>query len=123
MQTSISNDRQSEAFDYYPRLSHVNHYVNQHFSENITLHKAAQIACLEEKYFSAFFHEKTGMCFSHWLAQLRIDKAKEIIKTNNTSITETAFNVGFGNLRTFERAFKKYTGVTPQIFKRTIRPA
>jgi AraC-like DNA-binding protein len=94
--------------------------VDQHLSENCTLHDAAQIACLEEKYFSAFFHDKTGICFSHWLARLRIEKAKEIIKKKHTTITEIASNVGFQDLRSFERAFKRYTGVTPRDFKRSI---
>ena len=120
MGTSISTHQLCDAFDYYPRLTNVRNYVDQHLSENCTLHDAAQIACLEEKYFSAFFHEKTGICFSHWLARLRIEKAKEIIKKKHTTITEIASNVGFQDLRSFERAFKRYTGVTPRDFKRSI---
>jgi YesN/AraC family two-component response regulator len=120
METSILTSQLCDAFDYYPRLTNVRNYVNQHLSENFTLRDAAQIACLEEKYFSTFFHQKTGICFSHWLARLRIEEAKEIIKNKNTSITETAFNVGFRDIRSFERAFKRYTGVTPRGFKRSI---
>lgn len=119
METSVSRNSTQDVFDFYPRLMDVQNYVNQNYADNISLRDAANIACLEEKYFSSFFREKTGICFSHWLAQLRVNKAKEIMLTNNISITETAFFAGFRDLRTFQRAFKKYAGITPQNFKYT----
>ena len=117
MGTSLSKNSPRNVFDFHPRLTDVKNYVYQHYSENISLRDAANIACLEEKYFSSFFHQKTGICFSHWLAQLRVNKAKKVMLRNNINITETAFIVGFRDLRTFERAFKRYAGITPQSFK------
>ena len=46
----------------------------------------------------------------------------ELIKANDSSITHIAYEVGFGDLRTFERAFKKYTRMTPMEFKKSARP-
>ncbi len=109
------------AFNYYSRLSRVKHYVDQHFSEDISLQKAARVAALEEKYFSAFFRKKTGICFRQWLAELRVNKAIEIIRQNDASITDVSLIVGFRDLRTFERAFKKCRGMTPRDFKRTVQ--
>ncbi|MCG8312875.1 MAG: AraC family transcriptional regulator [Pseudomonadales bacterium] len=120
METSSPENSLSDVFSYHPRLANVRNYVSRNLSENITLHDAAQIACLEKKYFSTFFHKKTGICFSHWLARIRIESARKIIKTEHTSITEIAFNVGFRDLRSFQRAFKRHTGVTPREFKRSI---
>ncbi len=110
------------AFSYYARLARVKEYVDSHYTEEVTLTVAAGIAGLEPKYFSAFFRDKTGVCFSDWLRQLRVEKALDLMRARNYSITEVAFEVGFQDLRTFERAFKRVTTMTPREFKRSVRP-
>jgi AraC-like DNA-binding protein len=44
------------------------------------------------------------------------------MKARDYSITEVAYEVGFGDLRTFERAFKKHTLTTPMEFKKSVLP-
>ena len=112
-----------QAFSYYPRLQKLKDYVEQHLSEKIPLATAAEIAGLEEKYFSAFFHAKTGVCFKTWITHMRVSHAIELMRSRNQPITHIAFAVGFHDLRTFQRAFKKCTGVTPRAFKRSVRPS
>ena len=113
---------QSDVFFYYPRLLRVREYVIENLSDSIPVSKVAKIACLEEKYFSTFFHKKTGICFKDWLRQLRIERAMQIIRSTDTTITQIAFIVGYRDLRSFERAFKKFTGMTPLSFKHRARP-
>lgn len=105
------------AFDYYAPLRKVRAYVRDNYSEYISLEKAAQIAGMERKYFSTFFHKKVGICFRYWLMGLRIGKAISLMETENHSITQIAFKIGYKDLRTFERAFK-CTGLTPAEFKK-----
>ena len=115
--------RLQEAMIYYPRLRRVRDYVEHNYSDDISLCEAARIAHLEEKYFSTYFHRKTGICFKAWLAQVRIGHAKSMMEQENCSITEVAFAVGFRDLRTFERSFKRYTDMTPRAFKNSVRPS
>lgn len=112
-----------DAFAYYDRLQRVQQHIDQHLTDKISLKTAARIAGLEEKYFSAFFRAKTGICFKEWLTLLRIGRATEIMGTRNHSITYIALAVGFQDLRTFERAFKRCAGMTPRAFKRLVRPS
>ena len=109
-------------FSYDPRLSKVKHFVDHHFSEPVSLEAAAEAAGLEKTYFSKFFHQKTGVCFRDWLSAERVTHAIEIMKARNLSITEVAFTVGFQDLRTFERAVEKHTGLNPRALKETLRP-
>lgn len=111
------------AFDYYARLGRVKRYVDRNFREDITLSNAANIACLEEKYFSSFFHRKTGIRFVDFIAYVRVERAKRLMAEDDTPICEIALSVGYNNARTFERAFKKWTGVTPRRYRRTVRPS
>ena len=110
------------AFIYYQRLQKVKNYVESNYEQQISLSKAARIAGLERKYFSAYFRKKTGVCFKDWVTEVRINRAKLMMGIQSHSITEIAYAVGFGDLRTFERAFKRSTGMTPREFKNSVRP-
>ncbi len=112
-----------EAFEYYPRLKRVQDYVMANFEETITLAQAAEVATMEKTYFSFFFHEKVGVTFRDWLQYLRITRALEMMAEQDHSITEVAFAVGFNELSTFQKAFKRWTSLTPRDFKRLARPA
>ena len=112
-----ANDR---AFEYYPALRKIEIYVRENYSEEVPLFKAAQIAGLERKYFSTFFHKKVGISFCQWLMRMRINKAIHLLEVEDNSITDIALAVGYQDLRTFERAFKKCTGCTPREFKKSI---
>ncbi len=115
------NGTDQKLFDYYPRLKRLRQYVEQSYSEPIPLEKAAGIAALESTYFSSYFRAKVGITFTDWLRQVRVKKAVELMKARDFSITEVAYEVGFGDLRTFERAFKKHTQMTPIAFKNSAR--
>lgn len=110
------------AFEYYGRLGKVKRYIARHYAEDVTLKTAANVACLEEKYFSNFFHRKTGVRYVDFLSYVRIEQAKKLLRQHDTSISEIATIVGYHNRRTFERAFKKWTGLTPRRFRTTVRP-
>jgi AraC-like DNA-binding protein len=108
--------------DYYPRLKRLHQYVEQSYSEPIPLEKAAGIAALETSYFSSYFRAKVGITFTDWLRRVRVKKAMVLLKAKDFSITEVAYEVGFRDLRTFERAFKKYVQKTPREFKKSVLP-
>ena len=110
------------AFDYYQRLARVHAFVTENYWQNISLEAVAEVAAMEKTYFSAFFHEKVGVPFSSWLQYLRISKALGFMSTGDYSITEVATRVGFDNLTTFRRTFKKWTNLTPAVFKKMARP-
>jgi len=113
------NGTNGEVFDYYPRLNRLRQYVEQSYSEPIPLEKAASIAALEKSYFSSYFRAKVGITFTDWLRQVRVKKAMELMKASDFSITEVAYEAGFEDLRTFGRAFKKHTLMTPTEFKKS----
>jgi AraC-like DNA-binding protein len=119
---SNREDFERRIFSYYLPLQRVREYVEKNLSEPISLRVAASAAGLEEKYFSAFFHRKTGICFRDWLAGRRVDRAIEILTQHDDTITSVAASVGFQDLRTFERSFKRLTGLTPREFKRSVAP-
>lgn len=115
------NKSQDISFTYYPRLEKLRMHVESHITEPLSLERAANIAGLEKTYFSKFFHNKTGICFRDWLNRVRVFRAFELLKQCDLSITEVAYEVGFQDLRTFERAVKKNLGCTPRALKKQIK--
>ena len=111
------------AFEYYHRLRNIKRFIEEHYTEDIPLKKAARVAGLEKKYFSTFFHRKVGVGFKHWLTQVRVARAIDLIRAEDYSISEVAYAAGFKDMRTFERAFKKCTSRTPRDFKNRVRPS
>jgi transcriptional regulator GlxA family with amidase domain len=111
------------AFEYYPRLQNFKQHVEKHLAEDWSLETAARLVCMEKKYFSAFFRRKTGVTYKEWLTSMRITRAESIMRTVDDSLMNISCAVGFRDFRTFERAFKKHTAVTPMTFKKLVRPS
>lgn len=111
----------SGIFRYDPRLNRVKEFVDAHFADPVSLDTIAGVAGLEKTYFSKYFREKTGVCFRDWLSAVRVQRAMDIMTARDVSITKIAFAVGFQDLRTFERAVEKCTGLTPNAVKKQLR--
>jgi AraC-like DNA-binding protein len=112
-----------DPFAYYDRLRRLRGFVDQHYAEAITASTAAKVVGLAEKYFSTFFHQKVGTTFGAWLRQYRIAKAKELLWSRNLTVSQVAERVGFRDLSTFIRAFKKRENLTPSAYKKLVRPS
>ena len=63
------------------------------------------------------FKEQTGEKMLNYINKYRINKAKELLRERDLSVTNTAKQVGFQNSVTLIRLFKKYEGVTPGKYK------
>lgn len=110
------------AFLYYTRLQRIQRFVKANPEEKISLREAARVSGISEAYFSSFFHQKVGVCFKDWRAHTQVQHAICLMKTHNHTITAIGLDSGFGDLRTFERVFKRHTGLTPREYKKTVRP-
>jgi transcriptional regulator GlxA family with amidase domain len=110
----------AKAFDYFPALRKIHKYFETHYSEPISLKKAASIAGLEEKYFSKMFHSHVGVGFKEWTDLIRVQKAMDAIQTEEQSLTTVGFAVGFQSSATFRRLFKKHARMRPRDFKRAV---
>lgn len=89
-------------------------YLEENYSQDITLEKISEEVNLSRFYFSRLFRKTTGMNFNVYLTRIRADKAEALIKTTRKSILEIAYETGFYSIRTFNRSFKVIKGCTPQ---------
>ncbi|CAM4295807.1 response regulator [Paenibacillus alkaliterrae] len=89
------------------------HYSHLHYMKGITMNDVAEHLCLNPSYFSKVFHEEVGETYSKYLIRLRMDKAKQLLKTSTLKVYEIAEKVGYTDFRHFSKTFKEIEGLTP----------
>jgi len=120
---AVGGPRCARAFGYYPRLKCVDRYVRDHLRDPISIREIAGVVHLEPTYFCHFFREKTGVTFRWWLAARRVELAVTMLEEQDYPVVQVAEAVGFHNYRTYERWFRRFTGMAPQEFKERVRPS
>ncbi|MDO5425589.1 MAG: AraC family transcriptional regulator [Eubacteriales bacterium] len=97
-------------------------YIDEHYSEEITLGFAAQQMNFSESHFSKVFKKLIGINFSTYLNMVRIEHAAARLSGTSARITDVALTCGFNNVRSFNRTFKEITGYTPSQFMKLPEP-
>lgn len=90
--------------------------LNQRYMDKWTVSSMADYCKLSESYFSHTFKKHTGVSPMHFLNDLRIEKAKDLLSSNTMNIATIAELVGYDDPLYFSRAFKKIAGTAPQNF-------
>jgi transcriptional regulator GlxA family with amidase domain len=107
-----------------PRLARLLEHVLSDLGRPISAREAAAIIGVECKHFSKVFRRETGYTFSWWDREIRIRPAKKLVRRKGLRIKMIAAAVGYDNLTTFERAFKKSSGgIAPRAYRRTAIPS
>ncbi len=96
-------------------------YMENNLSENVTVDDLSQIANLSRFHFSRTFKRTTGMSPKRFLAYMRVEQAKQLLRDRDSKVSHIAAEVGFQDFSSFTRHFKHFEGVTPSEFKRKQR--
>lgn len=94
-------------------------YCAQNYSRELTLATLEEELHLSKYYISHLFGSKIGTGFNDYINALRVSEACRYLRRTNKSITEISTLVGFGTLRTFNRAFFKQVGMSPSEYRKT----
>jgi len=92
--------------------------IQKSYVDEITLEKTAEALNVSAPYLSKIFKEDTGTTFKEYVIELRMEKAKQLLKKSGQSIREAGEKVGYNDTNYFIRAFKKYEGITPKDYQR-----
>lgn len=89
-------------------------YIDENFSKQITLIETADFLKIHPVHLSRTFTKNAGISFTSFLNNIRIDRACTMFITTGFSISDVAFESGFGSIRNFNRVFYNIMGQTPK---------
>ncbi|MBT2755841.1 response regulator [Mesobacillus foraminis] len=92
-------------------------YIHEHYTEELTLQLVSGHVHISRNYFSILFKRTVGKNFIDYVIDLRIHKAKELLKTTSLKIYEVAEQSGFNDVKYFSKLFKRMMGSSPVDFR------
>lgn len=92
-------------------------YLRGHFAEPLRVNQLAAIEGYNTSYYSEWLKKQTGLSPGQYLRQLRMDRARELLRTTAYGIEEIAGLVGYDSHSSFTRAFRRLVGLTPNQYR------
>lgn len=93
-------------------------FIDEHFADpNLLLNEVAATVNLSPSHFSVVFGRETGESFKDYLTRIRIERAKELLRTTNMKCSDVAYQSGYSDPHYFSYVFRKNTGLPPQQFR------
>ena len=105
-------------------IKNIQEYIETFYMDpSLSLGKLAGRFGLSEPYLSHIFKERTGENLSNCLERIRINNAHALLSETNMSIDDIALKVGYYSADTFRKAFKRYHGISPAMYRSSTRSA
>lgn len=96
-----------------PQIQQCCDYIQLHPDEKITVAQLADLVGHADNYLVKKFRQETGKTISEYIMEVKIERAKLILKDSRGSIQDVAEQLGFATQSHFGAKFKEHTGVTP----------
>lgn len=109
--------QKSHVRDYADMAERIITYINEHFTENLSIETLADRSGLSQYHFIRTFKKETGFTPHEYLINTRMATARYLLKTTELSVKDICFNTGFSCESVFCNAFKKHHHMTPAQYR------
>jgi AraC-like DNA-binding protein len=103
------------------RIAQVITYIDQHYTEPITLAQLAKLSSYSPAHLTKRFRESTGVPPIRYLNNVRLQQAKYLLQFSALPVSQVMEQCGFNDAAYFSRSFKKMLGYSPQAFRELSR--
>jgi len=110
------NNGDEKPREHYEKIAALLNYLDTVYATEITLEEAANYIGFSKYHFTRLFKQYTNTTFYDYLCHKRISAAQQLL-SSDMPITEIAFQVGFNNVTSFCRCFKKLTNCSPSEYR------
>ncbi|MDC7286254.1 AraC family transcriptional regulator [Blautia schinkii] len=93
-------------------------YIEEHFSEHLTLENVASHIYVSTSYLSTLFKKETGINFVSYLTEVRMKNARSYLDDNSLTIAQVADMVGYKDVKHFSSVFQKFYQVSPAQYRK-----
>lgn len=119
----ISSLLKNDAIKYMPspqkqKILPAIEYIAQNYNKRIYNDELSSVTGLSTVYFRKLFKDVMGISPISYIQSVKMGKAKKMLNSDYSSITDIAYSLGYNNVYEFSRDFKKYTGISPSKYVR-----
>ncbi|RMI35343.1 helix-turn-helix transcriptional regulator [Nocardia stercoris] len=104
--------------DLLIHLRRARDHLDRHFAEATDLDELAELAGISKYHFLRSFAKVYGRTPTAYLSERRIERAQDLLRASNLTVTEVCHAVGYSSLGSFSARFTAITGETPSAFQR-----
>lgn len=97
-------------------------FIDRHYTSDIRVNDVVKLLFMDRSYVSREFKRLAGIPMQTYIQNKRLAKARDYLRTNELTVKEIAYSVGFHDYATFSRLFKNKTGVSPGEWRRLADP-
>lgn len=108
-----------QAFD--PLVENIKNYVRENLSYGFSMAELSAMFNYTPKYLGCIFKQRTGKTVKEYCNYLKAEQAKSLLVDTDMSIETIAVQVGFNSLTYFDRVFHKLTGLSPQVYRSSVK--
>jgi AraC-like DNA-binding protein len=105
--------------DLLVHLRRARDHADRHYAEPLDLAQLAAIAGISKYHFQRLFRATYGKTPATYLTERRIERAQDLLRATNLTVTEVCHAVGFSSLGSFSSRFREIVGETPSEFQRS----
>jgi AraC-like DNA-binding protein len=104
--------------DLLVHLRRARDHADRHYAEPLDLEALAAVAGISKYHFQRLFTATYGLSPAAYLSQRRVERAQDLLRATNLTVTEVCHAVGFSSLGSFSSRFRELVGETPSEFQR-----
>jgi len=99
------------------KIQQAQEYLQEYFNAQFTMDELAQRVGMSSRNFTRRFKQATGETPLNYLHKLRVNCAKQLLETDYKSVQEVCYEVGYEDVPFFRSIFKRYSGLSPKVYK------
>ena len=104
--------------DVLVHLRRARDHADRHYDEPLDLEALARIAGISKYHFQRLFMATYGLTPAAYVSERRVERAQDLLRATNLTVTEVCHSVGFSSLGSFSSRFRALVGETPSEFQR-----
>jgi AraC-like DNA-binding protein len=102
---------------YEAQMDKALEYIHNNYSYEIAVTDIANYLCIDRSYLYKIFMKHINVSPQQYLINYRLSISQKLLKDTSLSITEIAYSCGFKDASSFDKHFKKYSGITPNQYR------
>lgn len=99
-----------------PRILKAVGHLREHLAEPFNIRETARVACVSQPHLRFLFRRALGTSPVRYLQRLRVERAKMMLSSSDMKVTAVARSVGYTDMASFRRLFRRFTSKTPRSF-------